>query len=76
MPVCANKVRIGLDGADQGHSAASQAVSMCMACLEHARPPPTFFFASTKPIFKTECATDNLWPKSDDIKWCHQWSNC
>ena len=43
MPVCANKVRIGLDGADQGHSTASQAVTMCMACLEHARPPPTFF---------------------------------
>lgn len=56
MPICPNNVRIDLAGA--GHSTASQAVNMCMACLEHARSSPTFF-ASTKPILKTGCATDN-----------------
>ena len=56
MPICPNNVRIDLAGA--GHSTASQAVNMCMVCLEHAHSSPTFF-ASTKPILKTGCATDN-----------------
>ena len=37
MPICPNNVRIDL--ANAGHSIASQAVTMCMACLEHARSP-------------------------------------
>ena len=37
MPICPNNVRIDL--ANAGHYIASQAVIMCMACLEHARSP-------------------------------------
>ena len=57
-PVCANKVRNGSASADQGYSIASQG-----SCDVHVTPcwnTPTSsypaFFASTKPILKTDCA--------------------
>ena len=58
MPICVKKERNGPASANQGFSTATQGT-----CHVHSTPRynlPTFlyptFYASAKPIFKTDCA--------------------
>ena len=57
-PVCANMVRNGPASADQGSSIASQGSWHVHGtpCWNLPTSPYPTFFASTKPIFKTDCA--------------------
>ena len=36
----------------------AKAAAMCTACRDYAHPPP--LYASAKPVFKMDCATDNI----------------
>ena len=69
---CAKKVRNGPVNADQ--CSVLQPAKAPAMCTDYASPPPhPTFLAGTNLSSKWITPTDNMRPKSDDIKKRHQW---